>query len=55
MDMHKQLGLWGRENGTLFEDQNEFMQASGFKRSTGALELIAMGACVRARGVCVCT
>lgn len=38
------LGLWGRENGTYFEDQNDFMERSGFKHSTGALELIAMGA-----------
>jgi hypothetical protein len=40
------LGLWGRDNGTLFENQAQFMQQSGFKRSTGALELIAMGVCV---------
>jgi hypothetical protein len=40
------LGLWGRENGTFFDDQNAFMEESGFKSSTGALELIAMGACV---------
>lgn len=38
-----QLGLWGRENGTFFENQTEFMDDSGFKHSTGALELIAMG------------
>lgn len=41
---HTQLGLWGRENGSLFEDQKGFMEESGFKRSIGALELISMGA-----------
>lgn len=42
-----QLGLWGRENGTFFEDQKTFMEDSGFKHSTGALELIAMGTSFR--------
>ena len=43
----QQLGLWGRENGTMFESQKEFMEQSGFKHSVGALELIAMGAYYR--------
>ena len=39
----RRLGLWGRENGTFFEDMDSFFNQSGFKNSVGALELLAMG------------
>jgi len=38
----QRLGLYGRENGTLFENMNEFFNESGFKSSMGALELISL-------------
>lgn len=38
----RRLGLYGRENGTLFEDLDAFLHESGFKRSIGALELISL-------------
>jgi hypothetical protein len=31
----QRLGLYGRENGTLFENMNEFFNESGFKSSMG--------------------
>ena len=40
------LGLWGRSNGSLHESMEDFFNQSGFKASTGALELIAMYVCL---------
>jgi len=38
----QRLGLYGRDNGTLFEHMDDFFNESGFKSSMGALELISL-------------
>lgn len=40
--LSSRLGIWGFDNMSLFENLSDFLERDSLRKSTGALELIAM-------------